>query len=55
VLETRSWGTWRNNPLQVRDINDRLMINERAFTEREGLSGRTWYKHLVTSFPEIYS
>ncbi|KAL6845141.1 hypothetical protein ACP4OV_024636 [Aristida adscensionis] len=41
------WAPWRNDPLKVRDINDRLMMTERAFTEREGLSGRPWYKHLV--------
>jgi N-acetylated-alpha-linked acidic dipeptidase len=23
------------------------MMTERAFTEREGLSGRPWYKHLI--------
>jgi hypothetical protein len=26
------------------------MMTERAFTDREGLSGRPWYKHLVSSF-----
>ncbi|CAO2166350.1 unnamed protein product [Urochloa humidicola] len=41
------WAPWRNCPLKVRDINDRLMMTERAFTEREGLSGRPWYKHLI--------
>ncbi|CAO2178315.1 unnamed protein product [Urochloa humidicola] len=41
------WVPWRNCPLKVRDINDRLMTTERAFTEREGLSGRPWYKHLI--------
>lgn len=41
------WSPWRNNPLKVRDINDRLMMTERAFTDREGLSGRPWYKHLI--------
>ena len=24
------------------------MMTERAFTEREGLSGRPWYKHMVS-------
>ncbi|TKW16708.1 hypothetical protein SEVIR_5G317000v4 [Setaria viridis] len=41
------WAQWRSCPLKVRDINDRLMMTERAFTEREGLSGRPWYKHLI--------
>lgn len=26
------------------------MMTERAFTDREGLSGRPWYKHLVRFF-----
>ncbi|CAH8390068.1 unnamed protein product [Eruca vesicaria subsp. sativa] len=33
--------------LKVRELNDRLMMGERALTDRDGLSGRTWYKHLV--------
>ncbi|CAI0628575.1 unnamed protein product [Linum tenue] len=32
---------------RVREINDRLMMAERAFTDSEGLPGRQWYKHLV--------
>ncbi|XP_047059344.1 probable glutamate carboxypeptidase LAMP1 isoform X2 [Lolium rigidum] len=41
------WSPWRNNPLRVRDLNDRLMMTERAFTEREGQSGRPWRKHMI--------
>ncbi|KAL5223380.1 hypothetical protein ABZP36_028093 [Zizania latifolia] len=41
------WPSSRTNPLKVRDLNERLMMTERAFTEREGLSGRPWYKHLI--------
>ncbi|KAG2300097.1 hypothetical protein Bca52824_036569 [Brassica carinata] len=33
--------------LRVREVNDRLMMAERALTDRDGLSGRSWYKHLV--------
>ncbi|XP_010420791.1 PREDICTED: probable glutamate carboxypeptidase 2 [Camelina sativa] len=33
--------------LKVREINDRLMMAERAMTDRDGLSERPWYKHLV--------
>lgn len=48
ALQTwKIWAPWRKSPLKVRDINDRLMMTERAFTEREGLSGRPWYKHLI--------
>lgn len=31
----------------VRELNDRLIMTERAFTDRDGLSERTWYKHLI--------
>ncbi|KAJ0243888.1 PA domain-containing protein [Hirschfeldia incana] len=33
--------------LRVREINDRLMMAERALTDRDGLTERPWYKHLV--------
>ncbi|KAK1667154.1 hypothetical protein QYE76_055313 [Lolium multiflorum] len=48
------WSPWRTNPLKVRDLNDRLMMTERAFTEREGLSGRPWYKHMIYG-PSLYN
>ncbi|GAA0184781.1 metalloprotease [Lithospermum erythrorhizon] len=32
---------------KVREINDRLMMTERAFTDGEGLPGRPWSKHLI--------
>ncbi|XP_015691752.2 probable glutamate carboxypeptidase LAMP1 [Oryza brachyantha] len=48
ALQTwKVWYPWRKNPLTVRDLNERLMMTERAFTDREGLSGRPWYKHLI--------
>lgn len=31
----------------MRELNDRLIMTERAFTDRDGLSSRTWYKHLI--------
>ncbi|CAL9135098.1 unnamed protein product [Musa textilis] len=37
----------RKDPLKVRELNDRLMMAERAFTDREGLFHREWYKHLI--------
>lgn len=37
----------RKNPSKVRELNDRLMMAERAFTDRDGLSEREWYKHLI--------
>eukprot|EP00268_Persea_americana_P049431 TRINITY_DN5301_c1_g1_i1.p1 TRINITY_DN5301_c1_g1~~TRINITY_DN5301_c1_g1_i1.p1 ORF type:complete len:720 (+),score=139.20 TRINITY_DN5301_c1_g1_i1:101-2260(+) len=40
------WGKEKDK-LKVRELNDRLMMAERAFTDREGLSERQWYKHLV--------
>ncbi|PIA64595.1 hypothetical protein AQUCO_00100225v1 [Aquilegia coerulea] len=46
--DTSVWGLMRRkNPLKVRELNDRLMMAERAFTDRDGLRGRSWYKHLV--------
>lgn len=43
------WGKEKNQ-LKVRELNDRLMMAERAFTDRDGLSERQWYKHLVSIF-----
>ncbi|KAM3332196.1 hypothetical protein ACQJBY_027794 [Aegilops geniculata] len=55
ALQTwKFWSPWRNNPLRVRDLNDRLMMTERAFTEREGLSGRPWYKNMIYG-PSLYN
>ncbi|KAM3351142.1 hypothetical protein ACQJBY_023257 [Aegilops geniculata] len=55
ALQTwKFWSPWRNNPLRARDLNDRLMMTERAFTEREGLSGRPWYKHMIYG-PSLYN
>lgn len=34
---------------KVRELNDRLMMVERALTDRDGLTTRPWYKHLVCS------
>ncbi|KAL5728975.1 glutamate carboxypeptidase II [Ranunculus cassubicifolius] len=66
VLEkVKGWTLMRRkDQLKVREVNDRLMMAERAFTDRDGLLGRPWYKHLVyapskhddygsTSFPGI--
>ncbi|KAG6431736.1 hypothetical protein SASPL_109819 [Salvia splendens] len=60
-----SWTTMWKDGQKVREVNDRLMMAERAFTDREGLKGGSWYKHLIyapakhngygsTSFPGIY-
>lgn len=48
VLQAEKWGlNSRQRTLKVREINDRLMMAERAFTNREGLVGRPWYKHMI--------
>lgn len=39
----------KNDHFKVRELNDRLMMAERAFTDQDGLLGRSWYKHLVCS------
>ncbi|KAI0496509.1 hypothetical protein KFK09_022828 [Dendrobium nobile] len=47
-LEGKNWLlTWKKDPIKVRELNDRLMMTERAFTNREGLNERPWYKHLI--------
>ncbi|KAK9102285.1 hypothetical protein Sjap_019539 [Stephania japonica] len=49
LKEITGWASkWRKkDPIEVRELNDRLMMAERAFTDRDGLLGRPWYKHLV--------
>ncbi|ONK79109.1 uncharacterized protein A4U43_C01F3030 [Asparagus officinalis] len=48
ALRRKSWRlNWRKDPIKVRELNDRLMMAERAFTDREGLFKRPWYKHLI--------
>lgn len=46
------WGKEWKDPLKVRELNDRLMMAERAFADCDGLFERPWYKHLVSLFPE---
>ncbi|XP_010535936.1 PREDICTED: LOW QUALITY PROTEIN: probable glutamate carboxypeptidase 2 [Tarenaya hassleriana] len=44
----KGWKTmWWKEPLKERELNDRLMMAERALTDPDGLSERTWYKHLI--------
>ena len=51
IEENRVWAwKFKKDQVKVREINDRLMMAERAFTDAEGLSGRSWYKHLVCLF-----
>ena len=33
---------------QLRSLNDRLIMAERAFVDPEGLPGQPWYRHLVS-------
>lgn len=48
IEENRVWAwKFKKDQVKVREINDRLMMAERAFTDAEGLSGRSWYKHLI--------
>lgn len=44
------WQKESKDPLKVRELNDRLMMAERAFADRDGLFERPWYKHLVSLF-----
>ncbi|XAR67063.1 Glutamate carboxypeptidase [Bertholletia excelsa] len=44
----KGWiSIWKKNSWKVRELNDRLTMAERAFTDRDGLPGRPWYKHLI--------
>ncbi|XP_057506899.1 probable glutamate carboxypeptidase LAMP1 [Actinidia eriantha] len=48
IEENKDWAsTRRKDPWKVRELNDRLMMAERAFTDRDGLFGRPWHKHLI--------
>ncbi|KAG7984173.1 hypothetical protein I3843_04G144900 [Carya illinoinensis] len=48
MKERKGWASiWNKDPLKVRELNDRQMMTERAFTDRDGLYGRSWYKHLI--------
>ncbi|KAH7651215.1 N-acetylated-alpha-linked acidic dipeptidase protein [Dioscorea alata] len=47
AMEDQSWIPKWTDSLKVRELNDRLMMAERAFTDSDGLFQRTWYKHLV--------
>lgn len=50
IEASKGWRTWKMDELKVREVNDRLMMAERAFTDRDGLFGMPWYKHLVSLF-----
>ncbi|KAI4380007.1 hypothetical protein MLD38_006241 [Melastoma candidum] len=38
---------WKDENIKVRELNDRLMMTERAFTDPDGLPAKPWYKHLI--------
>ncbi|XP_042497353.1 probable glutamate carboxypeptidase LAMP1 [Macadamia integrifolia] len=49
IEESRFWlsSLWKKDRMEVRELNDRFLMAERAFTDRDGLLGRSWYKHLI--------
>jgi hypothetical protein len=47
AAEMRAMSADNADPAQVRDLNDRLTLAERALCAREGLRDRSWFKHLV--------
>ncbi|KAL5768726.1 hypothetical protein ACOSQ2_015509 [Xanthoceras sorbifolium] len=48
IEEAKGWvSKWKRDHFKVRELNDRLMMAERAFTDRDGLFRRPWYKHLI--------
>ncbi|KAJ4843991.1 putative glutamate carboxypeptidase amp1 [Turnera subulata] len=40
--------------LELRALNDRLMLAERGFLDTDGLEGRQWFKHLIYGPPGDY-
>ncbi|KAL4382214.1 hypothetical protein AHAS_Ahas04G0211100 [Arachis hypogaea] len=53
IEASKGWRTWKKYQMKVRDMNDRLMMAERAFTDRDGLLGMTWHKHLEEIVTEL--
>ncbi|KAJ1688094.1 hypothetical protein LUZ63_019484 [Rhynchospora breviuscula] len=48
VLGKKFWGIpLRKDQSKLRELNDRLIMAERAFIDGQGLSGREWHKHLI--------
>ncbi|GKV11804.1 hypothetical protein SLEP1_g23025 [Rubroshorea leprosula] len=48
IEEDKGWTSmWITDHAKVRELNDRLMMAERAFTDSEGLFRNTWQKHLI--------
>ncbi|XP_038699873.1 probable glutamate carboxypeptidase LAMP1 isoform X2 [Tripterygium wilfordii] len=48
IEESKAWTSiLTRDRMTVRELNDRLMMAERAFTDPDGLFGRSWYKHLI--------
>ncbi|XP_072087809.1 probable glutamate carboxypeptidase LAMP1 isoform X4 [Arachis hypogaea] len=50
IEASKGWRTWKEYQMKVRDVNDRLMMVEHVFTDRDGLLGMTWRKHLGSNF-----
>ena len=48
IEENKGWAAWKKEDMKLRELNDRLMMAERAFTDADGLFGMSWYKHLVS-------
>ncbi|XP_051150352.1 probable glutamate carboxypeptidase LAMP1 [Andrographis paniculata] len=44
---SKGWFQSRRNDRKAREVNDWLMMAERAFLDDDGLPGRPWYKHLI--------
>ncbi|XP_071818630.1 N-acetylated-alpha-linked acidic dipeptidase 2-like isoform X2 [Apostichopus japonicus] len=42
----------KNDPLAVRAINDRIMLLERAFLDRNGLPGQPTERHTIFAYPK---
>lgn len=42
----------KNDPLAVRAVNDRIMLLERAFLDRNGLPGQPTERHTIFAYPK---
>ncbi|CAH2328422.1 Hypothetical predicted protein [Pelobates cultripes] len=47
ALQNRAENANKQNPLEVRKINDQLMLLERAFIDPLGVAGNLYYRHVI--------
>eukprot|EP01018_Ginkgo_biloba_P000168 Gb_33027 [translate_table: standard] len=50
IIKAKELQALEDQTMNLRSLNDQLLMAERAFTDAEGLPGKPWYKHLL----EVY-